>query len=69
MTKVYLTDFGKEWLKNNYKQGIVYEYDVEKPFELHSISAKYVTITQIGIPYTIPNYINDKITFKSEKEV
>jgi len=50
---VYLTDVGKAWLQDHYPQGIVWEYDVDKPFRLHAWAAEFIELTYLGIPYRI----------------
>ena len=44
MMDVYLTDVGKRWLQGHYPQGIVWEYDVDKPFRLQAWAAEFVEI-------------------------
>lgn len=70
-TKIALTDVGKKWFVEHYPKGIVYEYDENGPFDLKSMGAEFVEVLcPMGIPYRLPNYINDEITFKMvEQEV
>jgi len=69
-TKVLLTKVGKEWFLKAYPQGIVYEYDVDKPFELKSMGADFVEVVcPLHIPYRFPIYIDGEITFNmADKE-
>ena len=60
--EVELTDAGKNWLQEHHPQGIVWEYDVDKPFKLHSVAAEFVEITYLGIPYRIPHKVDGKPT-------
>ncbi len=46
---VYRTDVGKRWLQDHYPQGIVWEYDVDKPFRLHAWAAEFIELTYLGI--------------------
>ena len=63
-TKVLLTDVGKKWFTENYPQGIVYEYDPDKPFDIKSMGAHFVeVICPMGIPYRFPIYVDGEITF------
>jgi len=59
---VYLTDVGKTWLQDHYPQGIVWEYDVDKPFRLHAWAAEFIELTYLGIPYRIPPDVDDQPT-------
>ncbi len=70
-TKIVLTDVAKRWFVETYPKGIVYEYDENEPFDLKSMGPLSVEILcPLGIPYRLPNYINDKITFKMvEQEI
>jgi len=47
---VELTDVGKAWLQDHYSQGIVWEYDVDKPFKLQGWAAEFMELTCLGIP-------------------
>ena len=69
-TKVLLTDVGKKWFTEHYPQGIVYEYDEDKPFNLKSMGADFVdVICPLHIPYRFPIYIDGEITFNmADKE-
>jgi len=60
--EVYLTDAGKKWIQEHHPQGIVWEYDPDKPFKLHSMAAEYVELTYLGIPYRIPHMADSKPT-------
>ena len=60
--EVYLTDTGKTWLQEHHPQGIVLEYDPDKPFKLHNVAAEFVELTYLGIPYRIPHMANGKPT-------
>ena len=63
-TKVLLTDVGKKWFTEHYPQGIVYEYDENKPFELKSMGADFAEVLcPMGIPYRLPAYVDGEITF------
>jgi len=69
-TKVLLTEVGKKWFLKAYPQGIVYEYDKNKPFDLRSMGTNFVEITcPMGIPYRLPTFIDGEITFNmADKE-
>ncbi len=60
--EVELTDVGKQWLKDHHPQGIVMEYDLDKPFELRSVAADFVEFTYLGVSYRIPHMANNKPT-------
>ena len=60
--EVYLTDAGKVWILEHHPRGVVWEYDPDKPFKLHSMAANFVELTYHGIPYRIPHTIDDKPT-------
>ena len=60
--EVYLTEAGKAWMQEHHPQGIVWEYDPDKPFKLHSMAAKFVELTYHGIPYRIPPEVDGKPT-------
>ena len=70
-TKVLLTEVGKKWFTEHYPQGIVYEYDVNEPFDLKSMGADFVeVICPLHIPYRFPIYIDEEITFNmADKEI
>jgi len=61
---VDLTDVGKKWIEENYPPGIVYEYDVDKPFGLRSLGVDTVELTFTGAPYVLPHTVEGKRTFK-----
>jgi len=68
-TKVILTEVGKEWFKEHYPQGLVYEYDENGEFTLDSmmVVAKKVIpqiICPLGIPYSIPTDIDGQTTLR-----
>ena len=50
MREVELTEAGKAWILKHYPQGIVWEYDPDKPFKLHSWASKFIELTCLGIP-------------------
>jgi len=62
--EVYLTDAGKAWLQEHHLQGIVWEYDVDKPFKLHGWAAEFIELTCLGIPYRMPNKIDGTPTIR-----
>ena len=62
--KVELTDAGKTWIQEHHPQGIVWEYDPDKPFKLHSVAAEFAELTYLGIPYRIPHKADGKTTIK-----
>jgi len=63
-TKIILTEVGKKWFLKAYPKGIVYEYDENMPFDIKAMGADFVEVTcPLGIPYRLPCYIDDKITF------
>ena len=64
MVEVYLTDIGKNRLQEHYPQGIVWEYDPDKPFKLHSMAAEFVVLTYLGIPYRIPHTVDGQSTIR-----
>lgn len=64
-TKVLLTKVGQEWFLKAYPQGIVYEYNENEPFDLKAMGSDFVdVICPLSIPYRLPAYIDEKITFK-----
>ena len=64
-TKILLTEVGQEWFLRAYPPGIVYEYSVNESFDLKSMGADFVEVTcPMGIPYRLPSYIDQEITFK-----
>lgn len=66
-TKIVLTEVGKEWFLKAYPPSIVYEYDMNEPFDLKSMGQGFVDILcPLGIPYRIPCYIDEEITFKMD---
>ncbi len=64
MTEVELTEAGKNCLQVLHPQGIVWEYDPDKPFKLHSMAAEFAELTYLGIPYRIPHKVDGKTTIK-----
>jgi len=64
LVDVELTEAGKTWVQKHYPQGIVWEYDVDKPFKLLSWASEFIELTYLGIPYRIPSRIDDKQTIK-----
>lgn len=62
MIEVELTDAGKKWIQEHYPQGIIREYDPDKPFKLHSVAAEFVELTYLGVSYRIPHMADDKPT-------
>jgi len=61
MVKIILTDPGKEWMKENYPQGIIYDYKLGDEFEIRSIGAEDVeAICPMGIPYRIPHKVDEE---------
>jgi len=62
--EVYLTEAGKIWIKDHYPQGIVWEYNPDKPFKLHSVAAEFIELTYLGIPYRIACKVDGKPTIK-----
>jgi len=59
-----LTEAGRNWLQEHYPQGIVWEYDVDKPFKLHSVAAEFVELTYLDIPYRITHTVDGKPTIR-----
>ncbi len=59
-----LTEASKNWLQEHQPQGIVWEYDPDKPFKLHSMAAEFVELTYLGIPYRIPHMADGKPTIR-----
>ena len=57
--EVELTEAGKRWL-----QGIVWEYNVDKPFRLYAWAAEFIEFTCLGIPYRIPLGVDGQPTTK-----
>ena len=51
--EVYLTDTGKDWILEHHPQGIVWEYDVDKPLRLQGWAAKFIEFTYPG--HTLPD--------------
>ena len=64
MTEVELTETIRKWLQKHYPQGVVWEYDVDKPFKLQGWAAEFIELTCLGIPYCIPNKIDGKPTIR-----
>jgi len=62
--EVELTDVGKRWLQDHYPQGIVGEYDFDKPLNLLSWASEFIEITCLDIPYRIPSRIDGKPTIR-----
>ncbi|MCW4051238.1 MAG: hypothetical protein NWE89_16055 [Candidatus Bathyarchaeota archaeon] len=62
--EVKLTDTGRNWLQEHYPQGIVLEYDPDKPFKLHIWASEFIELTYQGIPYRIPTKVEGKPTIK-----
>ena len=61
--EVELTDVGNRWL-----QGIIWEYDVEKPFRLHAWAAEFMELTCLGIPCRIPPDVDGKPTVRNSAQ-
>lgn len=64
MMEVELIEVGKRWVQEHYPQGIVWEYDVNKPFKLHSMAAEFMELTYLGIPYMVPPKIDGETTIR-----
>ena len=64
MVEVELTEAGKNLLQEHYPQDIVWEYDPDKPFKLHSMAAEFAELTYLGIPYRIPHMADGKPTIR-----
>ena len=65
MVKIVLTDAGKEWMKENYPQGIVFEYNLSDEFEIRSLGSDDVEATcPMGIPYRFPHTVDGKKIWK-----
>ena len=64
---VFLTDVGKRWLQEHYPQGIVWEYDVDKPFRLHRWTDEFILFTHLGIPCRIPTEVDSQPTIKKAR--
>jgi len=62
--EVYLTDAGKTWIQEHHPQGIVWEYDVDKPFKLLSWASEFIEVTYLGIPYRIPPKVDGETTIR-----
>ena len=62
--EVELTEVGKRRLQEHYPQNIAREYDVDKPFKLHSWANEFIELTCLGIPYRIPPEIDGKPTIR-----
>ena len=69
MVDVELTEAGKTWIQEHHPQGIVYDYDVDKPFKLHSMVAKFAELTYLGIPYRIPHTADGKPTIRKASKM
>ena len=65
---VYLTDVGKRWLQDHYPQGIVWEYDIDKPLKLHSWTDEFVLFTLLGILCRIPPEVDGQPTIKKARD-
>ena len=64
MMEVDLTETGKTWIQEHHPQGIVWEYDPDKPFKLHNMGAEFVELKSRGIPYWIPLDVEGQPTVK-----
>ena len=64
MMEVELTEVGKRGVQEHYPQGIVWEYDVDKPFKLHIWASEFIEITYLGIPYRIPPKVDGEPTIR-----
>jgi len=64
LVNVKLTEDGKNWIQDNYPQGIVWELNLDKPFTLHSVSDEFVELSNLGVSYRIPHEVNGKPTVK-----
>lgn len=64
LVKIKLTDVGKEFMKEHYPEGIVYEYNPEGTFELKGVAAEFVEfICPMGIPYRMPHKVGEEKTW------
>jgi len=64
LVDVELTEAGKTCIQEHYPQGIVWEYDVDKPFKLLSWASEFIEITYLGIPYRIHHTADGKPTIR-----
>jgi len=55
-------EVGKREVQEHYSQGIVWEYDVDKPFKLLSWASEFIELTYLGVSYRIPRMADDKPT-------
>ena len=55
---------GRRWFQEHYPQGIIWEYDVDKPFKLLSWASEFIELTYLGIPYRIPSRTDGELTIK-----
>lgn len=62
--EVYLTEADRKRLQKHHTQGVVWEYDPDKPFKLHSWTSDFIELTYLGIPYRIPPDVDGKPTIK-----
>jgi len=67
MMEVELTEASRNWIQEHHPQGIVWEYDVDKPFKLISWASEFIELTYLGIPYRIPHMIENKQTMHALK--
>ena len=61
---VELTEVGSARLLEHYPQGIVWEYNPDKPFKLHSVAAEFVELSNLGVSYRIPHTADGKSTIR-----
>jgi len=61
---IKLTEAGKTWIQENHTQGIVGEYNVDKPFKLQGWAAELIELTCLGIPYRIPTEVDGQPTVR-----
>lgn len=67
MTDIVLTDAGKKFMADNYPPSIVWEYNPEDTFTLHSVGAADVELLcPMGIPYRLPHKMDGEHTWKKK---
>jgi len=55
---------GRRWFQEHYPQGIVWGYDVDKPFKLLSWASEFIEISYLSIHYRIPHKIDRQPTIR-----
>jgi len=62
--EIELTEISKKWLQDHHPQGIVGEYDVNKPLRLHGWTREFIEFTHLGIPCRMPTDVDGQPTIR-----